>query len=550
MKKILFASLIGFCAIFVSCTSTTELVRAAETSKYTDPIVVEQGSVVGIYSADNQVEIFAGIPYAKPPLGDLRWKEPQDCAKWEETLIANRFAPMSMQHQNSKFFNWLWNTFAMHSKGDRTDFAPMSEDCLYLNVWKPAGDKKKLPVLVYIHGGSLVGGSSFFSAFDGENMAHHDIIRVNIDYRTGIFGFIAMDELAEESPNLTTGNYGLLDQIKALEWVKENIESFGGDPENITIAGESAGSSCVSALCASPFAKGLFTKAIGTSSSVVREIPPHTFYTLNELRQKTKRVMVDLEVSSLQEMRKLPAKKLVKYTGGFNGMTVDGYVLPDYPWDIYKKGKNNEVALLNGFNEHEGFAFTFFEKINAKTYPKLVEKAFPGFADQILQLYPAKDKNEARLQYDKLFTANAFSFSHYTWSNAAMDNGVKVYEFYFTKNNKGIGTNHSGEMIYSYGNVPRLPNKDAKNYDESDYVLETQMMSYWINFAKTGNPNGVSIKDEKLPEWPMLNNDRTKVLELGTEIKVIDEPYLELYKILQSYADTLERGSKKNWDPR
>lgn len=543
--------IIAFSLISFSCTSNKPLVKASSSTEYTSEFSVKQGKIIGIYSDDGQVEIFAGIPYAKPPVDNLRWKEPQDCTPWEETLIADTFPPMPMQHRSSKFWNWMWNSFAMHSKGDKTDFAPMSEDCLYLNIWKPAGEQKDLPVLVYIHGGSLTGGCSFYSAFDGENMARDGkIIRVNIEYRTGIFGFIAMDELIEESPNQTTGNYGLLDQIKALEWIKENIASFGGDADNITIAGESAGSSCVSALCASPLAKGLFKNAIGTSSSVVRNIPPHTFYTLDELRQKTKRAMVDLEVATLEEMRSLSAEKLVTQTRHFNGLTVDGYVLPEYPWDIYKNGKNNETALLNGFNEHEGYAFTFVTKINKKTYPNLMENSFPGYGEKIVEMYPAPDTKTAKLQYDRIFTANAFSFSHYTWSNAAIDNGVKTYEFYFTKNNKGIGTNHSGELIYSYGNVPRAPNKDAKNYDESDYILEKQMESYWINFAKTGNPNGLDYEGNPLPEWPLLNNDRKTLLELGSEIKPVEEPYLELYKILGAYADTLNRGDKKNWDPR
>ncbi|MCR4790403.1 MAG: carboxylesterase family protein [Treponemataceae bacterium] len=552
MKRIsyIFSGIAVCCVLFFtlfSCASNYKSVSASENIEYTSEISVEQGKVIGKLSNDGKVEIFAGIPYAKAPVGDLRWKAPRDPENWDKTLIAATYAPMSMQKRSGRFTNWLWRTFALHDKkNDKPDFAPMSEDCLYLNIWKPAGECKDLPVMVYIHGGSLVSGNSYSNLFDGENMARQGIIRVNIDYRTGIFGFFATDELVFEDPNRSAGNYGLMDQIKALEWVKKNIAAFGGNPDNVTIAGESAGSSCVSALCASPAAKGLFKNAIGTSSSVVVRITPHTFYTFSQVRQKSYKTMVQFEATTIADMRKIPAEKLLKSKYRFDGMTVDGYILPDYPWNLYQKGIHNEENLLQGYNEHEGYAFSFALGVNKKKYPKLLEKAFPGYAEPIIKKYPAEDKKQAIVQYDKIFGANAFGYSHYMWGKAAMQNNVNVYQFFFTKENGGISSNHSGELMYSYRNVPR----GTKNYDESDFKLEEIMSSYWINFAKSGNPNGSDTKGNPLPEWPSLNKENDKVLQLGSEVKVIDEPNLELYPLLKAYRDTLKPGEIDNWDPR
>lgn len=408
-----FSCFVLFFAIFFSCSSNQIPVKAFYGNENTEPVSVEQGNLVGVFNADGTVELFAGVPYAKPPVGNLRWKEPQDPEPWKGTFVADTFAPISMQTRYSALKMWMWNVFAMHDKnGDRTDNAPGSEDCLYLNIWKPAGNKKNLPVLVYIHGGSLTGGSSYYQAYDGEYIAKNDIIQVNIAYRTGIFGFLALDELAQENSLNASGNYGLLDQIKALKWIKKNISAFGGNPDNITIAGESAGSSCVSALCVSPLAKGLFVNAIGESSSVVPRIPPHTFYSFEKAKKISEQVKYKLKVNSVTELRKIPASKLLKFTDNFNGMTIDGYALKEYPWQTYCKGKNNEKALLNGYNKNEAHAFTYFVNVSKKTYPKMLEHAFPNFWLPIYTLLPAENDKQAKEQYEKIFSANAFAYPH------------------------------------------------------------------------------------------------------------------------------------------
>jgi len=264
----LFSALFLFSIFLTSCATTSIEKKTNPTGLKsqlrTELISVTGGDIQGIFNRDGTIEIYAGIPFAAPPLGDLRWKEPQDVIPWEGVLETDHFAPMAMQPQNSAFYNFLFNLYT-HSKNSRTYNAPMSEDCLYLNVWKPVEEPpaEGWPVLVYVHGGSLMTGQSWHERTDGENLAKEGIIVVTIAYRTGIFGYFADEELAAESENGTTGNYGLLDQIKALEWVHNNIKAFGGNTDNITIAGESAGSSSVNALCASPLTKGFFRRAIG-----------------------------------------------------------------------------------------------------------------------------------------------------------------------------------------------------------------------------------------------------------------------------------------------
>ena len=286
MKKIFILAII--LALFSGCVSNKTSPVDKKAAGKTEIISVTGGDIQGILNKDGSVEIFAGIPFAAPPVGDLRWKEPQDVIPWEGVLQDDHFAPMAMQNQVNRLYNFLFNLYT-HQKTSRTYKAPMSEDCLYLNVWRPArtggaghvseGDTAEtpLPVLVYVHGGALTGGQSWYENYDGENLCKSGIIVVTIAYRVCIFGYLADSELKEESPYGSTGNYGLLDQIKALDWVCKNISAFGGAAKNITIAGESAGSSSVNALCASPLTKGTFRRAIGESSSIVEETPPHTF---------------------------------------------------------------------------------------------------------------------------------------------------------------------------------------------------------------------------------------------------------------------------------
>lgn len=543
-KNITFLALVLSVILFGSCTSTkSDVTQAfAITPEYTEIVKTTNGPVAGIFSQDHSVELFAGIPFAKPPVGDLRWKEPQDADNWSETFLADHFAPISMQGRSSKLMTKLFNSY-IHSDGDRTDFAPMSEDCLYLNVWRPEGTKPgdKLPVLVYVHGGSLMGGSSWTEEYDGEALSKMGIIFVSVAYRTGVFGYFAHEDLAAESPNHTTGNYGLLDQIKSLKWVNNNIEAFGGDVNNITIAGESAGSSSVNALCCSPLTKGLFRRAIGESSSLVIQVPSHSFRSTEDALKMGHKIMDEFNCSSIEELRKLPAEKILSTKHKNNCMTVDPYAMPEYPWELYEKGLNHEEVLLNGFNADEGFAFTFFSKINKKNYVALLEES-PYITDvpELVKLREVKTNKEAKRFYTDIFGVICFTYPHYSWSKIVTAQNRPVYEYYFSKKNRGKGTNHSGELVYAYGNL-----KGTKNYTEADYELENTMMNYWVNFVKTGNPNG-----NELPEWKTVKESNGQLLELGEQVYMRDDPFMNIYKFINFNIDKQKRpptyGSKED----
>ena len=511
-------------------------VRTAE-PKVTEIVHTELGDLTGVYTEDGAVEVYAGIPYAQPPVGDLRWKEPQPVQPWDEVLAADHFAPMSMQSLHLPIYNSLEQIIGFHDyKISLSDNfrEPVSEDSLYLNIWKPAGESEKLPVLVYIHGGSLQTGQPSYADSSGEGLARQGVLAVNMGYRLGIFGFFADEELAAESPNGTTGNYGLLDQIMALQWVHDNIEAFGGDPDNVTIAGESAGSACVSALCTSPLAKGLFRRAVGESSTVTGPKPPHSFRTMEkalEAGQKTKETFGTAGRSAtVAELRELPAEKIVDMMKTHHHLTVDGYVLEETPYESYKKGIHNEEAQLHGYNREESAPFILFSQANLKNYEQKVRDAFEEpYADRILTLFPAASDEEARQNWADIYTALLFSYGHHCWERQAMDNGIPSYVYYFTKDNGRLGCWHSGEEVYLYGNIP----EDSALYDVGDRELSAAMLQYLCNFARYGDPNGEDDAPDsgKLPIWLPADGNFT-AQEFGEDgIRQTEEPWQELYAI-------------------
>lgn len=520
MKRILY--LLVIISLLSACASNSVKVPYGKQMDKTEVVETANGLVRGVYNDDKSLELFAGIPFAQAPVGNLRWREPLPMENWDGVYEADHFADIAMQKQNSWIIQKLYNA-VIKTDGDRTDFAPMSEDCLYLNIWRPSQIKEKLPVLVYIHGGSLTSGSSWFENYDGASLAKKDIIVVTITYRLGVFGYLALEELEKESPVGSTGNYGLLDQIEALKWIKKNIGVFGGDAENITIAGESAGSSSVNALCASPLTKGLFRRAIAESSSLVVPVPPHTFRTKEAALKMGNDILKEFKVSSVEELRKIPAKKLLKTKNINNAMTVDGYALPESPWEIYLKGLNHEEALLNGFNMNEGLAFTILTNINKKNLVDLIKVSpYVTSVEGILSLQEVHTNKDAHKLYTDLFSAVCFNYPHYSWTKVLAGQGRPVYEYCFTKENPGVSTMHSGEMVYAYGN---LDYNKKKIYTAKDYELSELMQNYWVNFVKTGNPNG-----EGLPVWE--DGKTGKLLELGENVGMMEDPFLRFYEYL------------------
>ena len=495
------------------------------------------GKVQGVYTLDKEVEVYAGIPYAKPPVGEYRWKEPQPITAWDGIRDCSYFAAKSMQPGSNPIMNTLVDMYA--EKGWHPDYTMypnqnVSEDSLYLNVWKPAGNKTNLPVLVFIHGGSLTSGSTAFEDYNGESMAHQDIVVVNVAYRLGVFGYFAHPDLAAESPNHTTGNYGLLDQIESLRWVQNNIAAFGGDKNNVTIAGESAGSSSVSAICSSPLAKGLFKNAIGESSSVVMPLAPHTFRSQEAAFKTGAAILKEYGCSSIEELRQIPAELLVQTAHSNSSMMVDGYALPKLPYEVYRDGENNELALLNGYNVMEADAFVVPRFLLSPTnkgniQARLTEEFGESIAAKMMEIYKEKIEKDAFAAFNEIISVYWFIHPHHVWSNAAIANSIPVYRYQFTKENGYYGTYHSGEMIYCYGNVEKARRSFA--YNESDYALSKTMVGYWANFIKTGNPNG-----EGLPTWPLYGGTGDQVMELGAHVGTFDDAYLKLYPLLEEFA--------------
>ena len=523
------------------------------TGGVTEVVHVEQGDLTGVLTKDKQVEVYAGIPYAKPPVGELRWKEPQPANSWYGTLAADHFAPMSMQSTNLPIYSSLTQIIGYHDyKISLTDNwqPPVSEDSLYLNIWKPAGKQEKLPVLVYIHGGSLQTGQPWYEDYSGGSLARDGVIVVNMGYRLGIFGFFADEELIDESENGTTGNYGLLDQIMALQWVHDNIEAFGGDPANVTLAGESAGSACVTALCTSPLAKGLFRRAVGESSTVTAPEPAHSFRSMEEALTTGSETKRKWKAETVADLRAIPAKKLAGEMAVHHHITIDGYVLPKTPYEAYARGFHNEEAQLHGFNRDESAPFILFGQANLKNYEKKIRSFFEEpYASRVLSLYPASTDEEARQNWADIYSVYYFTYGHYCWERQALENRIPSYVYYFVKDNGRLGAWHSGEEVYLYGNIP----EKSSLYDEKDRALSDVMKRYYLNFIKTGDPNG-----EGLPEWPAADEeglpaasngmelsdspasngkdspvsaDPGRVMQFGESVSLKDAPYQELYKI-------------------
>ena len=539
-KLLLFVGLIlSIIVILLFDHPETKLFSPVDKVSYTDVVEVNEGKLVGTYNNDNSVKIYTGIPYAKAPVGNLRWREPQDLDNYEGILDCTSFKAKAMQLENSSVINTLVDMYAekvWHPDYHSNPFEEISEDCLYLNIWAPNTTSKNLPVLVYIHGGSLKSGSSSFYSYNGENMAKKGIIMITIAYRLGIFGFYASNALKAESPNNSTGNYGLLDQIQALKWINNNIEAFGGDKTNITIAGESAGSSCISALCTSPLTVGLFQKAIGESSSLAINNPPHTFRTFEKAISDNQGVMGYLGCSSIDEMRALNAETIIKASEHFNNssMTVDGYALTKTPYESYKNGENHEVALLNGSNVLEADAFVVPSFLFSKTKLDNIENRLTNYlgdketAKKILALYNLKTDNDAFLALNEIMSVIWFIYPHYSWSYLAYNNGTTVYRYSFTKENGYYGSYHSGELIYAYNNISR--DTTTYRYDNSDQELSNIMSSYWVNFVKYGNPNAM-----ELPIWNKWTPSQNRVQELGKNVSEINDRFEFLYQILDEY---------------
>jgi para-nitrobenzyl esterase len=491
-------------------------------------VKTHSGEVEG--KVDGQVHAFLGIPYAQPPVGDLRWKPPVPVAKWSGVRKATDFGSHCMQGK-------VYGDMNFRDVGG-------SEDCLTLNVWVPTQSaSKKLPVMVWIFGGGFVSGTTSEARQDGTHLAQlGGVIVVSMNYRVGIFGFFVHPELAKESSHNAAGNYGLLDQLEALNWVRENIAAFGGDPDNVTIFGESAGSFSVSSQMASPLAKGLFQRAIGESGAAFSR-SGLSYDAMSVRAEKDAKLVGDkLGVSTLAELRAVPAEKLVQAFGNapeaFSfGPDIDGYFLPESVPAIFAAGKQNDVPLLGGWNHDEGSYEVVFapQKPTADNFKAAAEKDFGGKADEFLKLYPIDTPEHVRRSALDYASDRFISMSTWQWLEAQVKTGKQpVYRYRFdmtpapkNPNSPRLGAYHSAEIEYVFG---QLDSKTDVTWTQEDRNVSLVMQKFWSNFARTGNPNGAG-----LPNWPMYDStDGWPVMILKAEPEAQKDNLRDRYLFLQT----------------
>jgi para-nitrobenzyl esterase len=481
------------------------------------PVKVNEGLLQGV--VENDLTVYKGIPFAAPPVGNLRWRAPQPAAKWEGVRLANKFAPSPIQ--------------------GGTPQAGKSEDCLYLNVWTPAKSaNEKVPVLVWIYGGGFSFGSTAEPVYNGEKLAKKGVVLVSIAYRVGQLGFLAHPELNAENANGVSGNYGLLDMIAGLQWIKKNIAAFGGDPDKVTIFGESAGGIAVSMLCASPLAKGLFCGAISESGGSFGPTRPTTFpgenmKTLKQAEIEGQKFVQKAGVSSIADLRKIEADKL-PFEWGMGGAwpIIDGYVISDDQHKLYEAGKYNDVPVLIGYNSDEGASFS--REKSADEYIAGVKARYGNFADALIKAYPVAGNTVPKTTRDLARDA-AFGWQTWSWAQLQSQTGKsKVFFYYFDQHpdypenspQAGYGSPHGQEVAYVFMNL------DASNpqTSKSDLAISDAMGTYWTNFAKYGDPNGKGV-----PAWPAYNYPNGKLMYFNNVPHVGSVPSLESLKVLDSY---------------
>ena len=464
-------------------------------------VKVDGGYIQGV--VEPGMTVYKGIPFAAPPVGDLRWKAPQDVIPWEGVRDAGKFGPSPISSM---------------------PFPPdQSEDCLYLNVWTPASSpKEKLPVMVWIYGGGFSMGTSSF--YDGAPIAKEGVILVTINYRVGNIGYFAHPELSAENPNNVSGNYGILDQIAALKWVQRNISAFGGDPDKVTIFGESAGGISVSMLCASPLAKGLFRGAISQSGSSFGPVsripyPGENMRSLKDAEQSGLEFAEAVGAASLEDLRKMDASAFSRQTVVTGGAwpIVDGYVIPDDQYTMYKENNFNDVALLIGYNSDEGDSFEF--NSDPDVHIAHVRERYGIFADRLLEAYPLEDGKVTKPARD-LGRDAAFGWGTWTWARlqCEKEEHCPVYMYYFDQDPRypenspkyGHRSPHGQDVDFVFQSLR------GENVNDSDRALASYMLKYWTNFAKCCNPNGTEL-DPSLPEWPLFTNADSQVMVLCGE---------------------------------
>jgi para-nitrobenzyl esterase len=466
---------------------------------------------------------FKGIPFAAPPVGDLRWKAPQAPQPWQGVRKTVAFGPACMQ---GPILAQMGST------------ASQSEDCLYIDVWTPANSPAdKLPVIAWIYGGGFNSGATSVPMYDGANFAHQGVVFVSLSYRVGPFGFLATPELSAESGH-GSGNYGLLDLIAGLHWVQDNIARFGGDPAKVTIMGHSAGSMAVSELVASPLARGLFRGAIAESGA--NFAPPGTFAAagapmLLQAEASGSAWLGTLGAATLAQARAMPAERIeaAQHDKGAPrfGPVTDGYVIPGDQTLLWQQKRYSDVPILIGTTSDEAAVFGGRRTVTLAEFEKQVRDGYGAKADEILAAYPHETDAQATRSAKNLATETTFTSNMFTWASLQAQNGRSpAYAYYFHRPTEANpdGSGHGSEVPLVFANEDHRPGRAA--WTEEDRALSQELQSYWVNFAKTGDPNGPN-----LPHWPKFQPGKITVMELGKENKPIALPVEWRLKALADY---------------
>jgi len=507
MKRILFFVFV-FCFIHLTMKSQQIIQIPVQTK-------TANGLIEGFKDSKTGLQMYYGIPFAKPPVGELRWKAPQALENWQGVLKTDKFGPKPMQ---TEVFG------KMNSRLDT-----MSEDCLYLNVWTPTvKNKKLLPVLVYFFGGGFVAGDGAEPRYDGAVMAQKGIVAITVNYRLNIFGFFSYPELTAEAPYKASGNYGYLDQNAALKWVQRNVSAFGGDPKRVTIAGESAGSISVSAQMASPLSKDLIAGAIGESGAAIH--PTLAPIPLAEAEKTGVEFAEKAGYTSLKALRSLSANELMdsyikSKRFGFPAV-IDGYFLSKSLSEIFNAQEQAQVPLLVGWNSAEmnGMSFMYGKPYTGENFISRVKETYPNEYEEVLNLYAHTTVKEVELSATELASQRFITYSTWKWFDMQRKNSSQpVYRYLFcrprppfkdralssglaggiikqdqtpTPRIKPLGASHAEEIEYCMGNLYLAPEYD---WEKEDYIVSETMLNYFANFIIAGNPNG-----KNLPDWPTV----------------------------------------------
>jgi para-nitrobenzyl esterase len=519
--------------------------------KLANHVRTANGLVEGTTDPNTGIRTFKGIPFAAPPVGDLRWKPPQPVQKWDGVRPADQFGPRAMQLR-------LFGDMGFRSNG-------MSEDCLYLNVWTPArSDQDRLPVLVYFYGGGTLAGDGSEPRYDGESMARRGIVALTVNYRLNVFGFLAHPELTQESPHHASGNYGYMDQSAALRWVQTNIAAFGGDPDRVTIAGESAGSVSVCAQMVSPWPKGLFAGAIGESGALID--PTLAPVSLAEAERTGVEFASEVGATSLEALRALPAAELLEATALPGGLrffygAVDGYFFRKLPVGSLAAGEQAPVPLLLGWNSEEMNyrALMGADEPTPENFARVLRTLYGDRAEEALRLYPASTAEEAVQSATDLAGDRFIAYSTWKWSDLhSKTSSQPVYRYLFCRPRPPMnpemgdavpglaggvvdgpdaeanrppparGAVHSAEIEYALGN---LATNLVYAWTPDDYQVSETMQSYFAHFIKTGDPNGPG-----LPEWPAANRGQSvQFMRLDVTSRAEEEQHRERYLFLDQF---------------